>query len=310
MTNIKLKAPNIPFLSEFLDYLRVERGYSVNTIEAYKSDIDQFATFLTCQQKLSSLIRWNRLSEENLYEFQKFLSTENYKPSTRSRKLASLKSFLGFLHRTGQIDNDPSSKISLRVTRLKLPHTISIDQAIALVTKPLSVSTTPIASRDEAMLQLAYASGLRSSELINLNLDDIDLRANRVRCLGKGNKERIIPFHSLAADRLGEYLNSHRIKLVTDLSGKALFLNSRGGRITRQGYWLTLKKYAQMLNLSDNITPHSLRHSFATHLLQGGAPIRHVQELLGHASISSTQIYTHITKEFVREEYETAHPRS
>ena len=250
------------------------------------------------------------MSKDHLYEFQKFLNSENYKPSTRSRKLASLKSFLGYLHRNGQIDNDPSEKISLRVKSLRLPHTISVDQAIELVTKPLSISSSPAASRDEAMLQLAYASGLRASEIINLNLGDVDLKANRVRCMGKGSKERIIPFHSLAANRLDRYLNSSRTLLSTKLSGMALFLNSRGGRITRQGYWLTLKKYDRMLYMGDHITPHSLRHSFATHLLQGGAPIRHVQELLGHASISSTQIYTHITKEFVREEYETAHPRS
>ena len=310
MANIKVKAPKIPFLSEFLEYLSVERGYSVHTIEAYNRDIAQLAEFLFLQHKFESRIKWKDLSKDHLYEFQKNLSTKEYKPSTRSRKLASLKSFLGYLHRTGHINNDPSEKISLRVNSLRLPHTISIDQAIELVTKPLSISSTPAAARDEAMLQLAYASGLRSSEIINLNLGDVDLKANRVRCMGKGNKERIIPFHSLAANRLDGYLNSSRMLLATKLSGTALFLNSRGGRITRQGYWLTLKKYAHMLNMGDDITPHSLRHSFATHLLQGGAPIRHVQELLGHASISSTQIYTHLTKEFVREEYETAHPRS
>ena len=310
MANIKLKAQKIHLLSEFLQYLRVERGYSVHTIEAYNTDIAQLAKFLALQHKFQSPIQWKKLSKDHLYEFQKFLSSENYKPSTRSRKLASLKSFLGYLHRNGQIDSDPSEKISLRVKSLRLPHTISVDQAIELVTKPLSISSSPAASRDEAMLQLAYASGLRASEIINLNLGDVDLKANRVRCMGKGSKERIIPFHSLAANRLDRYLNSSRTLLSTKLSGMALFLNSRGGRITRQGYWLTLKKYARMLNMGDHITPHSLRHSFATHLLQGGAPIRHVQELLGHASISSTQIYTHITKEFVREEYETAHPRS
>ena len=160
------------------------------------------------------------------------------------------------------------------------------------------------------MLELLYASGMRVSELVSLDTDDVDVDELSVRCFGKGGKERVIPIHWRAANTVAEYMEETRPVLESERSGRALFLNRRGDRLTRQGFWLILKGHAKRAGITAKITPHSLRHSFATHLLQGGAPLRHVQELLGHASISTTQVYTHLTSEHVREEYDMAHPRA
>ena len=160
------------------------------------------------------------------------------------------------------------------------------------------------------MLELIYASGMRVSELVSLDIEDIDLEQESVRCLGKGSKERLIPIHSRAADAVQRYFQEARPRIVGKMSGHAAFLNRRGRRLTRQGFWLILKNIANAAGLDGKITPHTLRHSFATHLLRGGAPLRHVQELLGHASIRTTQVYTHLTSEHVRTEYNKAHPRA
>jgi integrase/recombinase XerD len=190
-----------------------------------------------------------------------------------------------------------------------LPKPISISQVKALLDQPAKLST-PEAKRDEAMLQLLYASGMRVSELISLNVEDVNTLEGDVRVFGKGHKERIIPIHQQASKIVDEYVGKARPQLAHNKDEKAMFLNRRGERLTRQGFWQILKQYAKQAGLNAEVTPHTLRHSFATHMLSGGADLRAVQELLGHANISTTQVYTHLTTEHVRRSYEKAHPRA
>ena len=297
-------------ITSFLNFMSVERGASENTISSYKTDLLQFSHFVTHLGKAPNKNNLVIVGSYGLRKFAENLSSTGLKTSTRSRKIASVRSFFTFLHDEGLIDSNPAQEISLLKLGRPLPHIITIEQAIRLVSTPTSRASSHIAVRDEAMLQLAYASGLRVTELVNLDIDDLDMERRRVRCLGKGRKERVVPFHNQAAKRIEEYLKSSRHNIAKHHTKKALFLNQRGFRITRQGFWGILRKYSKLAAIPSKITPHTLRHSFATHMLLGGAPIRHVQELLGHANISTTQIYTHLTTEFMREEYEATHPRA
>ncbi|MEE9324532.1 MAG: tyrosine-type recombinase/integrase, partial [Dehalococcoidia bacterium] len=190
-----------------------------------------------------------------------------------------------------------------------LPKPLSIAEVEELLAQP-GKRSTPEAKRDKAMLELLYAAGTRVTELVSLDIGDVNLTEGKIRCTGKGAKERLVPIHSQAVEAVEEYLLRGRPSLVRDEKESALFLNRRGERLTRQGFWLILKGYAKQANIKTHISPHTLRHSFATHLLRGGAPLRHVQVLLGHSNISTTQIYTHLTSEHVREEYDKAHPRA
>ena len=190
-----------------------------------------------------------------------------------------------------------------------LPKPISVSQAMLLLKQPAKLST-PEAKRDKAMLELLYASGMRVSELVSLDLDNVNIEDGEVRCFGKGRKERIIPIAPRAALATGEYIQEARSHIVRNDTERALFLNQRGERLTRQGFWQIIKGYAKSAELGVEITPHTLRHSFATHMLGGGADLRSVQELLGHANISTTQVYTHLTTEHVRRTYDKSHPRA
>ena len=297
-------------VEQFLDYLSVERGSSTNTISSYRTDLLQFAVYFSRDVDEITTGTLDEIRPKVIAEFAVNLRNNGLKPKSTSRKIAAIRSFFAYLHNEGLISKDPSQEVPLPKLGKSLPNILTIEQARNLVTTPLKTSSSHSAARDEAMLQLSYASGLRVTELVSLNLENIDFKSQRVRCMGKGQKERIVPFHNQASERIQLYLDTARPIFDKNGSSEALFLNQRGGQITRQGFWLILKKYAETNGLSNAITPHTLRHSFATHLLQGGAPLRHVQELLGHASISTTQIYTHLTKDFLREEYETAHPRA
>ena len=297
-------------VEQFLDYLSVERGSSTNTISSYRTDLLQFAVYFSRDVDEITTGTLDEIRPKVIAEFAVNLRNNGLKPKSTSRKIAAIRSFFAYLHNEGLISKDPSQEVPLPKLGKSLPNILTIEQARNLVTTPLKTSSSHSAARDEAMLQLSYASGLRVTELVSLNLENIDFKSQRVRCMGKGQKERIVPFHNQASERIQLYLDTARPIFDKNGSSEALFLNQRGGQITRQGFWAILKKYAETNGLSNAITPHTLRHSFATHLLQGGAPLRHVQELLGHASISTTQIYTHLTKDFLREEYETAHPRA
>jgi len=223
--------------------------------------------------------------------------------------MAAAKSFFSFMVAEGNIKDNPTLNVTSPRVGKSLPKPISISQAMLLLEQPAKQST-PEAKRDRAILELLYASGMRVSELVSLNLDDINVDGGDVRCFGKGHKERLIPIAPRAALTVKEYLQETRPRILHNDAEQALFLNLRGDRLTRQGLWQILKGYAKSAELDKEITPHTLRHSFATHMLNGGADLRSVQELLGHANISTTQVYTHLTSEHVRRTYEKSHPRA
>jgi integrase/recombinase XerD len=239
------------------------------------------------------------------------LKERQYAGASVARKVAAVKSFFQFLHAEGAIQRNPTEALESPRVGKTLPKPLSVQQIDELLEQP-SKKKTPESLRDQAMLELLYATGLRVTELVSLDLDSIsqDRRSPSVRCIGKGAKERVIPIYDQALRALAAYLNDGRPRLVKNKKERALFVNRRGERLTRQGLWLILKQYAKEASIGAPVTPHTLRHSFATHMLRGGAPLRNVQELLGHANISTTQVYTQISDEHVRRVYERAHPRA
>jgi integrase/recombinase XerD len=297
-------------IKKFLAYLKAEKGLSDNTLFAYQNDLSQLAIFAEKEAgKKGAIPSWVGFSRQTMMQYLLILREKKYAVTTRARKLAAARSFFKFLTNEGIIKEDPTLNMeSLNVGR-SLPKPISINQVRALLEQPAK-SKTPEAKRDEAMLQLLYASGMRVSELISLDVEDVNTVDGDVRCFGKGHKERIIPIHKQAATVVEQYVKDARPQLLHKKEEKALFLNRRGDRLTRQGFWQILKQYAKKAGITAPVTPHTLRHSFATHMLSGGADLRAVQELLGHANISTTQVYTHLTTEHIRRSYEKAHPRA
>ena len=297
-------------IKKFLAYLKAEKGLTDNTSFAYENDLSQLATFVEEEAGKERVIpSWTNFSHQAMMRYLLNLQEKKYAATTRARKLAAARSFFKFLTAENIIKEDPTHNMeSLNVGR-SLPKPISLAQVRALLEQPTK-SSTPEAKRDEAMLQLLYASGLRVSELISVNVEDVNIIDGDVRVFGKGRKERIIPIHKQAATVVEQYVRDARPHLAHKKDEKAMFLNRRGERLTRQGFWQILKQYAKLAGLTTAVTPHTLRHSFATHMLSGGADLRAVQELLGHANISTTQVYTHLTTEHVRRSYEKAHPRA
>jgi integrase/recombinase XerD len=295
---------------KFLSYLKAEKGLSDNTFMAYQNDLSQMTGFFENEAKEKNLIpNWANIDRQAIIRYLLSLQEKKYAATTRARKLAAARSLFKFLTSEGTLKEDPTHNLeSLSVGR-SLPKPISINQVRALLEQPAK-SASPEAKRDEAMLQLLYATGMRVSELMSLNIDDVNLAEGDVRAFGKGHKERMIPVHPQAVKVLEDYLKDARPGLAHNKEEKALFLNRRGERLTRQGFWQILKQYAKDAGITTPVTPHTLRHSFATHMLSGGADLRAVQELLGHANISTTQIYTHLTSEHVRRTYEKSHPRA
>ncbi|MCD6453386.1 MAG: site-specific tyrosine recombinase XerD [Dehalococcoidales bacterium] len=297
-------------ISRFLVYLTVEKGFSENTVAAYRNDLSQLTSFIKQEaDKQNSVPMWANFDRQGMLSYLLNLKERNYAPATVARKIAAARSFFDFMIAEGSIAKNPSENIASPKIGKALPKPISISQVHRLLEEPIK-QAKPEAKRDVAILQLLYASGMRVSELISLNLGDVDTKGCSVRCFGKGHKERLIPIHQRAAQVVAEYLTELRPHLVGDKDESALFLNARGDRLTRQGLWQILKEYAKSAELEGDITPHTLRHSFATHMLSGGADLRSVQELLGHANISTTQVYTHLTTEHIRRSYEKSHPRA
>lgn len=291
-------------VADYLSYLTVERGLAGNTLEAYGRDLRSYVRFLASH----SLADFADTSKETVRAYMEHLYQLGRATSTISRNLAAIKSFYQFLVREGWMAIDPSEHLESPKVEKRLPHVMTLTEVEALLSQP--ALDEPCSLRDKAMLEVLYATGIRVSELVSLDRNDVNLEAGYLRCLGKGSKERIVPLGSVAIRALAFYMQSARPKLVKLASETALFVNQHGRRLTRQGFWKIIKRYAKDANISENITPHTLRHSFATHLLENGADLRSVQEMLGHADISTTQIYTHVTRNRLKEVYQKAHPRA
>jgi len=297
-------------INSFLNYLTVEKGFSDNTLDAYRNDLSQLATFAGEEAaKEGFTSSWGNFNRQTMLGYMLNLKERNYAATTIARKVAASRSFFSFLKSEGIIKTDPTENMSSPSAGKSLPKPISISQVRQLLEQPAK-SNTLEAKRDKTMLELLYASGMRISELVGLNLGDVNTEEGFVRCFGKGHKERIVPIYEQAARSVKEYIEQTRPRLAHKRDEVALFLNPRGDRLTRQGFWQKLKEYAKSAGLGAKVSPHTLRHSFATHMLSGGADLRAVQELLGHANISTTQVYTHLTSEHVRRTYERSHPRA
>jgi len=297
-------------IENFLNYLKVEKGFSENTEMAYRNDLNQLVAFAEQEAaKQGSAPSWADFGRQGMLSFILDLKEKTLAATTIARRVAAAKSFFTFLKDEGKISDNPTRDVPSPKIGKSLPKPVSIAQVRQLLEQPAKLET-PEAKRDKAMLELLYASGMRVSELVSLDVDDIDVDGGYVRCFGKGHKERMIPIYPQAAQLVKEYIEQVHDGIARSPDEKALFLNLRGDRLTRQGFWQILKGYAKAAGLDAEITPHTLRHSFATHMLNGGADLRSVQELLGHANISTTQIYTHLTSEHVRRTYEKAHPRA
>ena len=299
-------------LADFFNYLSIEKGLASNTISAYRLDIEKFFHYLSTNQlsleqvspeQLSFYVAWLRGMENTEFKIGE---------SSIARNIISIRSYFTYLAKEHKLNN-PSSNFKPPKIGKRLPKALTIDQVMSMLN---IAGTDLISSRDKALVELLYATGARVSELINLNTLDISTfdseagSTTTVKLKGKGGKERVVPIGSYAVAAVNDYLVRSRPTLLKVSTQKALFLNQRGGRLSRQSAWNLVANAAQRAGLSDQVTPHSMRHSFATHLLDGGADIRVVQELLGHSSVTTTQIYTLITIDHLRESYANAHPRS
>lgn len=294
----------LQLVNEFLTFLQVEKGLSKNTLDSYGRDLKKYIEFLK-SQKIPSFSETNRTI---IISYFLQLQKKGHASSTISRNLASIRAFYQFLVRERYLDKDPTINLESPKLEKRLPKVLSVKEVDLLLEQP--DIKKPLGLRDKAMLELLYATGIRVTELITLDITDVELDMGYIKCLGKGSKERIVPIGSEAVKFLEQYILTERKKLIKKREEKALFVNHHGYRLTRQGFWKIIKRYAKRAKINKQITPHTLRHSFATHLLENGADLRSVQELLGHADISTTQIYTHITKKRLREVYSKTHPRA
>jgi integrase/recombinase XerD len=290
-------------ISEYLNHLLIERGLSDNTIAAYENDLTQFYNFLKANN-----ISIFAVTPNAIIDFLTVIEAElKSKSSTIARKTAAIRGFYHYLLTEDLIDENPLDALDVAKSETKLPEILTIEEVDKLLSMP--DLTTKTGYRDLAMMEVLYATGLRVSELLGLDLGDID-PLGYVRCFGKGGKERIVPIGTKALRAVELYIQRCRSRLVKHRSETALFVNTRGKRMTRQGFWRILKQYGQQCGIKKPLSPHILRHSFATHLIANGADLRSVQQMLGHADIATTQIYTHLTREHLRTVYQTNHPRA
>ena len=282
-------------IKSFLDYLASEKKYSQNTLAAYNNDLNQLAEYVRSEEPVGRLDTSSepRLNAELLSGYLHSLRERKYTTSTVARKIAAAKSFLKFMVDRGRLRGDLAPNLASPHVSKPLPKLLSVSEVRRLLAEPAKLATTD-AKRDKTMLELLYATGLRASELMALNTRDVDLKKNTVRCSGSGSRVRVIPIDSPVARLVKEYVDIVRPELLRDEKEGALFLNRRGERLTRQGFWQIVQGYADKVGLSGKVTPRSLRHSFAAHKLKGGADLQFVQELLGHANISTTRVYTQV----------------
>lgn len=289
----------------FLEYLTVELGFSANTRQAYERDLRLFCKTLGFKNS-DALVNVNR---EQITGYMTQLKEKGLAAATIARKLAAIKAFYRFMTAEGYMDANPAEVVEAGTKGIKLPRVLSEDEVVRLLNQP--DITTAEGFRDRTMLEVLYATGMRVSELINLTLERVDLNMKYIIAFGKGSKERIVPLGSVAAEFLQQYLEKVRPKLThADRNTNIVFLAFGGHELTRQRFWQIIRAYGRKANINKALTPHILRHSFATHLLDNGADLRSVQELLGHSDISTTQIYTHLTNKRLRDIYAKAHPRA
>ena len=290
-------------IDQYLNYLLVEKGLSRNTLDAYSRDISHYSEFLQSQGV-------KKLSEEDTALILKYLirmRNRGLSARSRSRHLVTIRGFYRFLVHENIIQKDPARLVDLPRSSLKLPDVLPVEAIDRLLKSP--DTGKPNEARDAAMLELLYAAGLRVSELILVKIQDINLEAGFVRVYGKGSKERIVPIGQYATTTLRHYIETSRPILLKTISSPFLFVARAGKPMTRQGFWKLIKRYADRAGIQQKISPHSLRHSFASHLLEGGADLRAVQIMLGHVDISTTQIYTHVAREQLKRLHEEYHPR-
>lgn len=293
-------APVSARVKSFLDFCRIEKGLSGNTLDAYSQDLDRFAAYISDHGHVPDIDRI-RLYIDSLY--QSGLSSRSI-----ARHVTTLRNYHSFLLETGVEQVDPTSLLSVPKQWQNLPKYLNNDQVSGLLSAP--DKNTPAGSRDSAMLEFLYATGLRVSELCKVRVSDVELNLGYVRVLGKGNKHRLVPVGASALSAVADYLASGRPALLKRRSSPYLFVTSRGGAMTRQAFWKLLRRHGINAGISHDLTPHVLRHTFATHLLEGGADLRSVQTMLGHADISTTQVYTHVMRARLRKTIDDHHPRA
>lgn len=286
----------------FLEFLQNEKKLSDNTLQSYKRDIIQYQNYLE-----ENGINYARVSKEDIKAYLNYLKQIGKKPSTISRNLASIRSFYQFSIRNKKIKNDPTEDVQSPKLEKRVPSVLTAQEVELLLEQPKDVDLK--GTRDKAMLEFAYATGMRVTEIINLNIEDVNLAEEYVVCK-VGTKQRNIPLGSLSLKALKEYIEEARPILIRNEKEKALFVNVNGQRLTRQGFWKIVKYYKEQAHITKDITPHVLRHSFATHLLQNGADLKAIQTMLGHSDISSTQVYMQFQDPGLKDIYQKAHPRA
>ena len=286
----------------FLDFLKDDKKVSDNTLQSYRRDIEQYARYIA-----ENRINYLKATEETILEYMEYLREENKKESTISRSLASIRSFYQYLIRIKKVKKDPTMTIESPKINKKAPSILTSKEVELLLEQPKDVDLK--GTRDKAMLEFAYATGMRVTEMISLDIDDVKIDEGYVVCRGR-NKSRNIPLGSMSLKALKEYIDEARPYLIRDEDEEALFVNVNGTRLTRQGFWKIVKYYKEQAHIEKEITPHVLRHSFATHLLQNGAELKAIQTMLGHSDISSTQVYMQFQDSGIKNEYKKAHPRA
>mgnify|MGYP003866112461 CR=1 FL=1 len=292
------------YLDYFFNFLSVERGLSTNTLNAYSRDLISYFSYLKKDEKVTDP---TTISQSMLLRYLNYLKGKGLSPRSRARNLSTLRSFYRFLQRENYTEHDPTALVESPRSLPALPHLLSKQEVERLLQAP--TGDKPIAVRDRAMLEVLYATGMRVSELVGLRLGDLKLDIGCLNAFGKGSKQRLIPLGEVAIEILREYLQNDRLKLLKGLTSEEVFLNARGRKLSRQGFWKNLQNYALKAEIKQKVYPHMLRHSFATHLLENGADLRSVQTMLGHADISTTQIYTHVIQERMQKLHQQYHPR-
>ena len=290
-------------LSMYQSYLENEKHASQNTLSSYMRDLRQFAAWLEEHSPTDP----RKVKQSTVSEYVEWMNGKGKSAATVTRSIASIKSFYLYLQSQGEVRTNPAKGVTTKRVERKFPEILTAHEVELFLEQPQCVDAKGY--RDHAMLELLYATGIRVSELISLDEKDVSLSAGFIRCESKG-KERIIPLYPAAVKAMSDYMKDIRPQLIADPEETALFVNMNGERMSRQGFWKIVKHYQEAAQISKDITPHTLRHSFAVHLLENGADLRSIQEMLGHADISSTQIYTHVVKKQLKDVYQRAHPRA